>query len=237
MYRVAICDDESKILNDIYAKVEECFREQKMDAKYVCIEDSRKMMECLQNEEFDVVFLDIDMPYISGMDIAAFLNEKKKNTLLVFVTSQDMLVYQTFAYRPFGFIRKTRIDAELKELVERLQKEFVDRKQDLILKKRQERIRVYIHDIMYVESEGNYLNFVTFHDTIKIRDTMTNIEKELGCNGFVRCHKGYLVNGEYIERIRNAEIELQCNGVRKNLPVGRSYEKDVRKNIMELIRN
>lgn len=236
-YHIAICDDETKILNDIYTKIEACFDKQGIQAEYFCTDDSKKMMEHLQKEKTDVVFLDIDMPYFSGMDLAAFLNEKKMDTILVFVTSQDALVYQTFAYRPFGFIRKTHIDEELKELAERIQKEFEDKKRDIVITKGQELTRILIQDILYIESEGNYLNFYTKNDTIKIRETMTNMEKELSGKGFIRCHKGYLINAEHIEKMKSTEIDLQCGGIRRTVPIGRSYEKDVRKRIMELIRN
>lgn len=236
-YHIAICDDETKILNDVYTKIEACFGKQGIQAEYFCTDDSKKMMEHLQNEKTDVVFLDIDMPYFSGMDLAAFLNEKKMDTILVFVTSQDALVYQTFAYRPFGFIRKTHIDEELKELAERIQKEFEDKKRDIVITKGQELTRILIQDILYIESEGNYLNFYTKNDTIKIRETMTNMEKELSGKGFIRCHKGYLINAEHIEKMKSTEIDLQCGGIRRTVPIGRSYEKDVRKRIMELIRN
>lgn len=236
MYHIAICDDESKILNDIHCKIADCFKEQDIPAEYFCTDDSKKMMEHLQQEKVDVLFLDIDMPYFSGMDIAAYLNENRLNTILVFVTSQEALVYQTFAYRPFGFIRKTHIDDELQELVLRVSKELNDRKQDLVVSRGQELIRILIQDMLYIESEGNYLNLYTKNDTIKIRETMTNMEKELCCKGFIRCHKGYLINGAHIEKLRSGEIDLQCGGTTASVPVGRSYEKEVRKKIMEAMR-
>ncbi len=237
MYQIAICDDESRILNDIYTKIEASFRGQEIQGEYFCTEDSKEMMEHLQTKPVDVLFLDIDMPYFSGMDIAAYVNENKLHTILVFVTSQDALVYKTFAYRPFGFIRKTYIDEELKELTQRIKKELNDRKQDLVISKGQELIRILIHDIFYIEAEGNYLNVYTSNDTIRIRETMTNMEKELCGKGFIRCHKGYLINAEYMEKLRSTEIDLQCEGVCKSVPVGRSYEKEVRKKVMEAIRN
>lgn len=236
MYHIAICDDEEKILKDIHRKIEQCFKEKELNAEYFCTEDSKKMMNYLQNEPVDVLFLDIDMPHITGMDIAAYLNENKLNTILVFVTSQDALVYQTFAYRPFGFIRKTHLDDELVELVDRIKKELNDKKQELMITKGQEIIRISRQDIIYVESEGNYLNICTRKDIIKVRETMTNMEKELGHSGFVRCHKGYLVNVRYIKKMKGAEIELQWERENQIVPIGRSYEKDVKKKILELIR-
>lgn len=236
MYRIAICDDEKQILNNISERIEACFGQKDIPAEYFYIDDSRKLMELLQSENLDVLFLDIDMPYFSGMDIAAYINEKGLNTILIFVTSHDALVYQTFAYKPFGFIRKTHMEEEIDELTERIKKELTDRKQELILSKGQELIRVLIKDIVYIESQGNYLNIYIQNDVIKYRETMANIEKELSHKGFIRCHKGYLVHVDYIERLKSAEIEIKYETEHKLIPIGRSYEKDVRKRMLELLR-
>ena len=236
-YRIAICDDESQILKDIHTKIENYFHTEEIPAEYFCTDDSKKMMEYLKTEKVDVLFLDIDMPYFSGMDIATYINEKKLQTILVFITSHDALVYQTFAYRPFGFIRKTHMEVELFELIGRIKKELNDRRQDFVITKGQELIRIFIQDITYIESEGNYLNIYTRNDTLKIRETMTNIEKELSSKGFIRCHKGYLINARYIEKLKSMEIDLQYEGVWKTVPVGRSYEKEVRKQVLASMRS
>ncbi len=110
MYHIVICDDEKEILDDILRKVRNCFDENDILACYTGFDDARKLMECIQNKKIDVLFLDIDMPYHNGMDIAGYINEHGLKTILIFITSHDALVYQTFAYRPFGFIRKTHID-------------------------------------------------------------------------------------------------------------------------------
>lgn len=233
MYRVAICDDENEILNDISERIKACFQEKDISAEYVCMNDPRKLMECLQTEKVDVLFLDIDMPYFSGMDIAGYVNENGLQTMLIFVTSHDALVYQTFAYRPFGFIRKTHMADELEELSARIKKELLDRKQELVIEKGQEIIRIPIRDIIYIESEGNYLNIYEKNTAIKVRETMTNMEKELSGKGFIRCHKGYLIHIDYIEKFRTAEVEMRCKQENKIIPVGRSYEKDVKKKILE----
>lgn len=237
MYHIAICDDEKKILEDIQTKIKYALEQQEIQAEYLGFSDSRDLMEQFENTKIDVLFLDIDMPYLNGMDIAAYINEQDLKTIIIFVTSQDALVYQTFAYRPFGFIRKTHMDEELGELAVRIKKELADRKEELTITKGTEIIRIRIKEIVYIEAEGNYLNFYLQNDKIKIRETMANMEKELMHKGFIRCHKGYLVNVEYVEKIRSAEIEIQRGLERVLLPIGRSYEKDVRKRIFELLRN
>lgn len=236
-YQIAICDDEKKILDDISRKIRDAFAQIEVPADYFGTTDSTKMMEYLQKKSVDVIFLDIDMPVFSGMDLAAFLNETHPNSILVFVTSHDALVYQSFAYRPFGFIRKTHLDEELQELVERIGKELSRRKRDIVINKGQELIRIFIQDIFYIEAEGNYLNVYTKAEVIHIRETMTNMEKQLLEKGFVRCHKGYLINAEYVEKLKTTEVDLRMQELQKTIPVGRSYEKRVRSKIMEMLRN
>lgn len=236
LYQVVICDDEEEILKDICAKTEVAFLKQEIEADFFCTKDSRVLMDFLQEKMVDVIFLDIDMPYFSGMDIASYLNEKCPATILVFVTSQDALVYQTFAYRPFGFLRKTHFEEELPELMIRVKKELGKRQSDIVINKGRELIRILIRDILYIESEGNYLNIYTSDNVVKVRETLTTMEKELLAKGFVRCHKGYLINIEHLEALNGTEIILKLRNVQKRIPVGRSYEKDVRRSILERMR-
>lgn len=236
MYRIAICDDEEKILQDIQKKVENCFSVQGIEADFYCTNDAEKMLEHIKNETVDVLFLDIDMPRISGMEIALYIKENKPELLFVFVTSQEALVYQSFAYRPFGFVRKTHLDAELEELTARIKQELREKRLELTITKGQELIRIARQEIVYIEAEGNYLNICTKREIIKVRDTMVNMENELKKSGFVRCHKGYLVNVHLIEKMKGSQLELKGETENYFVPIGRSFEKDVKKKILELIR-
>ena len=237
MYQILICDDELNILDKILEKVKTQFDKEKINAEYLSISDSRQLMEHLEKKHVDILFLDIDMPYFTGMDIAGFINKNRLNTMIIFVTSHDALVYQTFEYRPFGFIRKSYIDEEIEPLVKRIVAELDDRKEEIMVTKGQEIIRIPIKDVIFVEASGNYLNIRTDKEEIKIRETMTGIEQELKSKGFIRCHKGYLVNSKYITKLGNGQLDVEYNGFTSDIPVGRSYEKDVKRSILELLRN
>lgn len=233
MYHIVICDDEKKILENIAKRVSAGFEQADILAQYTALSDARELVEMLENEKVDVLFLDIDMPYFSGMDIAKMITEKKLKTLLVFVTSYDTLVYQTFAYRPFGFIRKAYFDKEIDEVIERLKKELFSGSEKVILQKGQEIVKLSLDEIYYIESSGNYINIYMKNQEEKYRETMTRIEEKLKGKNFVRCHKGYLVNSKYISRMRNNEIELVDGRI---IPIGRSYESKVKQTILELMR-
>ena len=128
MLKVVVCDDEENILKDIAGIVENKLSERQVECSVQAINDARILLEELKENPIDVLFLDIDMPYYSGMDIASYISENNLSTILIFVTSHDELVFKTFAYKPFGFIRKTHLNEEIDELIARLSKEFEDRK-------------------------------------------------------------------------------------------------------------
>lgn len=237
MYKVIVCDDEKEILKSIQISVKESLENNEVIAEYECIDDARILMETLKEQKIDVLFLDIDMPYFSGMDIAGYINENHLDIILVFVTSHDALVYKTFTYRPFGFIRKSYFKQEIDEIALRIKEELNSRKQELLIQKGQEITRVLLGDILYIEADGNYLKIILKDSELKIRETMTNIENELLGKGFIRCHKGYLVNSQYVKKLKSGEIEISQESNIITIPVGRSYEKDVRGRIFELIRN
>lgn len=237
MYQVYICDDEQEVLLQLREKIRKVLDKLELGADYTLLEDSRVLMDQLGENHIDILFLDIDMPYHSGMDIAGYINEQQLDIILVFVTSHDALVYKTFAYKPFAFIRKTCLDEDLTEFSERIGKELEQKKSELILTKGTEICRLRINDIVYMESEGNYMNIVTTSNTFKFRETMTSMENELASKGFIRCHKGYLVNPDFIEKYKGNCLEIKGaeNGVQE-IPIGRSYEKEVKRKIIVSIR-
>lgn len=237
MYQIYICDDEQEVLLQLSEKIKIELERLALEADYTLIQDSRVLMDQLEQNHIDILFLDIDMPYHNGMDIAGYINERKLDIILVFVTSHDALVYKTFAYKPFAFIRKTCVDEDLAEFSSRIAKELEQKKSELILTKGSELCRIRVSDIVYMESEGNYMNIVTTDNTFKFRETMTSMENELASKGFIRCHKGYLVNPDYIEKYQTNSLEIKGagNGVQE-IPIGRSYEKEVKRKIIESIR-
>lgn len=236
MLKVVICDDEENILKEASYIVDKKLTEKQMSYNLQAINDARILLDELKKNTIDVLFLDIDMPYYSGMDIASYISENNLSTILIFVTSHDELVFKTFAYKPFGFLRKTHLTEEIDALIDRLSKELEFRKQELVIAKAGEIVKIPLNEISYIESEGNYLNIRTGEEIIRHRETMTNMENELKGKDFIRCHKGYLVNVNHIERMKMSELVVKCGNDDAILPVGRSYEKDVKKKIMESIK-
>jgi len=233
MYHIVICDDEVTILNNLGTKIEEEFSARNLEIKKTLISDAHKLQQLLEIEAVDVLFLDIDMPHMNGMEIAGWIQERNLSLFLVFVTSQDTLVYRTFRYQPFGFIRKSVFDDEIGEVVQRLSEKLQSGQDYMVWQQNGENIKVKLQDISYIEADSNYVNVMTMEKVYRFRDTLSALEKRLEPKGFIRIHKGFLINGEKMHIMKSDSLEMEDGTL---LPIGRSYGDEVKKKIMVLLR-
>lgn len=226
--QVFLCDDEPRMLSDLTKKVKAYLPESKIQE----YGDGLTLLEAMQSEQCDLLLLDIDMPLMSGLDIAKSLRELSCKPLLVFVTSHDELVYDSFLYHPFGFIRKSHLDQELKKVLEDCKQEIRSREKHFCFHLPSGDIRLNLQEILYFESDGNYLKIYTEKKNYRFRETLSAVDNALSDSGFIRVHKGFLVNQEAVKIIGSAEVEL-VNGER--IPIGRIYLETAKKKLMEYI--
>ncbi len=233
MIKTAVCDDEIIVLDEICSKVQNAFSEINCTAEIFKTHKPFDLVEHIKNNTTDVLFLDIDMPSLSGMDIAQFLIDSNAEILLVFVTSHDTLVYQSFRYHPFGFIRKSHFDEEIGTVVKSIADELQKRNEHFSFKTNEGFFRVPFEDIIYFESESNYINLYCTDNQYRFRGTITSLENELKAKGFIRTHKGFLVNQQHIFAIKGDDIELSSKEL---LPIGRTNRESVKKAILRYMR-
>lgn len=233
MYNIAICDDEIKTLENIATKIKSEFSSLKLEGNYFICNYPEQVVDLLEKEKIDVLFLDIDMPKISGMDIGQYILNKDIDILLIFVTSHDALVYESFKYHPFGFIRKSHIEDEISQVVSSISKKLEDKKDSLFIKVNNEVVKINLNEILYFEGESNYVNLYTKTGNYKFRETLGNLEKKLVNKGFLRVHKGYLISEKEVFLIKAKEVKLFDETL---IPIGRSYSETVKKELMKYMR-
>ncbi len=227
--RFFLCDDEAKILADLSQKVQEYVPLGEIEV----FTSGSALLTRLRKNVCDVLLLDIDMPQISGMEIAEALMQLEHRPLLVFVTSHDELVYDSFQYHPFGFIRKGFLDIELKKVLDSALKELRGRIKYFCFRTEGQEIRVALEDIRYFEAEGNYLKLYTKLEEYRFRSTMAAVEGEVCENGFIRIHKGFLVNQAMVRVLSNDKVQL-LDGC--ELPLGKTYTEEARRQFMRYMR-
>ncbi len=225
MPTVFICDDESRILSDIAEKV----KSELADAEISMFSNGFKLLERLSEAKCDILLLDIDMPELNGLEIAAKLGVLPEKPLLIFVTSHDELVYDSLQFHPFGFVRKGYLEKELPKILADCVQEINCREKNFCFHANNSEIKLLLDDILYFEAEGNYLKLFAKSGEYRFRETITAVENALWESGFVRVHKGFLLNQSAVKILSSDKAELIDGTL---LPIGRSYGENAKKRLM-----
>lgn len=244
MLRIAIVDDESDFLK--YAQ-ELLIKELHKYFDEVIIEQFVSGKELLNRhrfKSFDVVFLDIDMPLITGFDVAAELRKQRNDCYIVFVTSHSELVYESMDFQPFNFIQKgnfQQFQKRLSGIISKLALHLKKHKKLVLYDKKQGRFSVPYSDILYIESDDHYVKYYIlsvkpkkiFH--VMVRANIGDLEKELSEYDFIRIHKKYLVN---LNHIFNLDMKNDLCVFKQDfsLPMSRNLKHSVDEKLTEYLR-
>lgn len=149
---------------------------------------------------YDAVFLDLYMEGMSGFDTAKALAERKSEARIIFLTSNESLVFDSFEYQPFYFLRKENYTEVLPKVMARL-KTVLNQNGTFLLDGKNEKESIAVSSICYVASDKHNVVIYTTKYSYEVRKTMTETLKQLEPYDFVRIHKQYLVNLKYVKKV------------------------------------
>ncbi|HSH36104.1 LytTR family DNA-binding domain-containing protein [Schnuerera sp.] len=234
MIYIGICDDDRYFLDYVGYKIEKILEKKNISSRIHRLSNGIELLNAYdeKNKPFDIIFLDIDMPKIDGLEVAEVIRKKDEETILMFLTSMDNEVYKTFKYDTFRFIRKSHIDMELDEALKSSLEKLKDEKH--VFKTTDGNLSLYISDILYFEFLDRTVHIKTFDSKYKttIR-RFKDIETVFESKGFVSIHRGCIVNENYIKSIGNLDITLDND---EKLPVSRYRIEDVKKSFIKVAR-
>ena len=238
MIRAAICDDEPAILDYLHKHISEEFKRQGADIYIDKFTSGKVFLDAHKAEPFDVVFLDIKMPDINGFDVAAELRKVTEKAYIIFVTTENTLVYDSFSFQPFDFIPKIPpselssddpskfLITRILNVIARLLNQISTTKTVCLPLPYNQKITINISDIQMIQSVRNYAEYViTEHDPVRVRAKLDDIESELDRHFFARPHKSYIINMNYIKDIDSSNMMVKLkNGM--IIPISKTYKRD-----------
>lgn len=220
MIRIAVVDDQKNDLDYISKKVRKQLDLQSIKYKFYLYLDASKLLQDNENNPFDVIFLDIDMPQLTGMDAAESINNISSKTVIVFVTNHDELVYKAYRFKAVGFIRKSYFDDEINEILGVALTELYKRNHILSISDNRSIVKINLFEVLYVKSDDHYAEFYFKNSKQCIRQSLNDIEAQIGNFGFIRTHSRYLVNYRHIYSIEKTVVILSDG--KTQIPISRN---------------
>jgi hypothetical protein len=212
MIRIAVVDDNKAMLNCIKQCIIDC---SDIDINVDVYEKSIDFFHSIDNMTYDIVFLDIDMPEISGFELAETLSSVKPDIPIVFVSNLEHLAFRSFEFKPFGFVRKDLLKEDLRYIID-IYKRNADKKSEVYFFKTLENdLSITISDIIYFESMKHDIYVQTVNERYKLkrgRDkdlSIKTLSEQFEDIGFIRVHRSFLLNYRYIYKINKSNIMLK----------------------------
>ncbi|WP_347216111.1 LytTR family DNA-binding domain-containing protein [Chryseobacterium sp.] len=184
-------------------------------------ENALEAYKLLQNQSVDLMFLDIQMPHISGIDFLKSLSQKPKT---IFTTAYRDFAIEGFELEAVDYLLKPITFERFFKAVERVSRNINDPKDDFIILKTEGMHRkLSLADIIYIESQGNDIKItLSTSENFISKSKITDLELLLASKGFIRIHRSFIINSEFVTAFNNNELHLGSH----KIPVGRSYRQE-----------
>ena len=223
MIRAAIIEDQEKDASILVSCLQRYGSEQHMEIEISCFQNGILFLRQYRGN-CDIIFMDIDMPMIDGMNTARSLRQIDPHVLLIFVTALARYALNGYEVNAFDFIVKPVQYSHFTGKMQRaLKKLSAENRTKVLIKSSEKTFSVYTDEIIYVDIFNHMLSFHTTDNVVVTRGTIKDAVQTLNNSCFTLCNKSCIVNLRYVQMIENDEI-LLSNGERLQISRPRKTE-------------
>lgn len=197
MLRIAICDDDINARDALHIQLESILMEETEKIVYEFVAGQTVVNWLLKHPgEIDLLFLDVEMPGLNGMETAERIREFDKNMILVFVTGYTDYVFDGYRVGALDYVIKPAVKERLSEIMKRVRAQiFSQSKENFVFQNIDGTYRFSYEEILYFYSERRQVTVVTERGDFTFYGKLGEVENQTG-GDFVRIHQRYLVNGK-----------------------------------------
>lgn len=233
MIHIAICDDEKHMSDHIRTMASDFFRKKNREIQLRAFLSGEQLLN--YDGQIDILFLDIQMNGMDGMETARKLRDSKFRGFLIFITVLKEMVFQSFEVQAYDYLVKPVEEKQFEKTMERLYTSMQNASEDsLLVQKGYEGRIVREEEIIFCEiiDRKIYLN-LTSGEVVDYYERIENLETKLGSH-FFRCHRSYLINLKHLKGYKNGTAYMD-NG--KEVPVSRLRSKEFSSVVLQYMKN
>lgn len=238
MINIAICEDNEieKSLLETYINevMNEKLGKQLIDTyKIYSYSSGKEMLETLETHKYHLVFLDMYMGDILGIEVAKKLREVDGQTIIIFATSSTDFAVEGYEVRAFHYLVKPIMKLQAIGAIEAAINHIVEKEDRYVLLPIQEGlIKIKVQDIYCIECVGRKTLVSILGDSVTCTYNINTLEEKLDHLGFIRCHRSFIVNLKYIKFLKNGVIIMENE---QEILLSKYRQKEVKVRLAEFL--
>ena len=233
MIRVAVCDDEEIFLNyyvKIINNIKKLYNYNIEVFKFSSGEELLKFLS-ISESKFDIIFLDIIMDKINGIETAKEIRKFDTRSEIIFLTSSKDYALEGYEVRAYNYIVKS--SGCVKDKIYEAIRNIYSKDNDFIVIYNKSGIeKIEINNIVYIESNKRKIIFSTTEFKYEMYEKLDNIYDKVKEKGFIKTHRSYIVNREFIKKIESRDIITTTEEI---IPISRSKLEEVKNSFMNYL--
>lgn len=221
---IAIVEDDISNASSLIKHLERFSKENDITIDYTHFHNGMDFLTPY-SPSFDVIFLDIEMPMINGIEVAKKIRKCDSDVIIIFITYMAQYAIDGYSVQALDYILKPvkyyPFSMKMKQVTQILASKQTD---CLIISNQSGKIKLELNRLKFVEVKDHTLYYHTTNDCFSSTSypSLTKLTKHLSSKGFVRCHQGYLVNLHFVQKYEKNHVQIGDN----LLPLSRTYYKN-----------
>lgn len=224
MLKIGLCDDHPIFLKELSDLLRQISSNHHIALEIISFESGESLLDFCQkhHDYFDILFLDILMQGINGIDTAASIRKHCLDVFIIFVTSSKEYALDSYSVNAYGYLLKPfsleSIEAKLLDIYKKIS---FAKKNVIYVKNHQDIYTLHLDEVIYFESNLRKITaFLQDGKQISFYNKMSKLEEEIHSSVFLRCHRSFLVNLMYVKNLVGCELLTTTN---HQLPISKKY--------------
>lgn len=233
MIRIAIVEDEEAYAQQLIVLLNQYEAEKGAELSIEVFENGMDFVSDY-NAKYDVIFMDIKLPQMNGMQCAMRLRRLDEDVALIFVTSMNRYALKGYEVGAMGYMIKPISYFPLAVLMDKVRKKIArEPAKDIVLNHGDGMRRISLRELLFVEVLDHYLIYHTEGGDFREIGRLKAVEEELAGHGFFRCSNSYLINLRFVQAIDENEVTVGTACV----PISRRRKKELLEAINAFFKN